>query len=48
VFLWNHGILKDEQKLRRLRNLANHRFPDSPEVTEINQLVWSLESGSQA
>lgn len=48
VFLWNHGILKDEQKLRRLRNLANNRIPNSPEATEINQLVWSLESGREA
>lgn len=48
VFLWNHEILNDEQKLRRLRNLGNHRLPQRREVTEINQLVSSLESESEA
>ena len=48
VFLWHHEILKDEQKLRRLRNLGNNRLPQRREVTEINQLVSSLQSEGEA
>ena len=48
VFLWNHQILKDEQKLRRLRNLGNERLPQRAEVTEINQLVSTLEFEGEA
>lgn len=42
VFLWNNGILKKQQKLRRIRNLARSRIPDHQVVQHIDALVDSL------
>jgi hypothetical protein len=42
VFLWEKSVLRDEQKLRRLRNQARHRIPDYAETKAINDLVESL------
>lgn len=39
VFLWNHSLLNDEQKLRRLRNLGIKRIPDHPVVNTITRLL---------
>jgi hypothetical protein len=42
VFVWNVGYLRQEQKLRRLRNQARKRIPGYAETKAINDLVDSL------
>lgn len=42
VFLWQAGTLHDEQKLRRLRNLAQRRIPHDPATASIERLVAGL------
>ena len=44
VFLWKAGVLRDEQRLRRLRNLARRRIPDSTATTGIDRVITELES----
>lgn len=45
VFLWKAGILTDEQKLRRLRNLAKRQIPDSAAAKSIDDMVAGLRPG---
>lgn len=42
VFLWKAGILTNEQKLRRLRNLAKKRIPSSAAAASIDEMVTGL------
>ena len=42
VFLWNNAILKDQQKLRRIWNLARARIPDHKIVQDVEELLGSL------
>ena len=44
VFLWEAGVLRDEQRLRRLRNLARRRIPGSTATTGIDRVIAELES----
>lgn len=39
VFLWQAGVLRDEQKLRRLRNLARERLPDNPVMKNMERVL---------
>jgi len=45
VYLWHAGVICDEQRLRRLRNLARRRIPGSTETTNIEQAIIGLERG---
>ncbi len=45
VFLWEAGVLRDEQQFRRLRNLARRRIPGSTATTSIDRVIAELESG---
>jgi hypothetical protein len=40
--LWNDGILRDEQKLRWLRNLARRRIPGSRATARIEKILSGL------
>jgi hypothetical protein len=42
VFLWTAGILRDEQRLRRLRNLALRRIPSSRAAKNVERVVAKL------
>lgn len=42
AFLWSAGILKNEQRLRRLRNLAQRRIPTTKEAKRIDELVREM------
>lgn len=44
VFLWQAGTLHDEQKLRRLRNLAHRRIPKDRATASIDRLLASMAS----
>lgn len=46
VFLWKAEVLKDEQRLRQLRNLAQRRIPNSTAITSITQLVDDMNSNA--
>lgn len=48
VFLWEAGILRDERRLRRLRNLARRCIPGSPATTSIDRVIAELESHGAA
>lgn len=39
VFLWEAGLLKDEQRLRRIRNLARKRIPKSAAAKAIERVL---------
>ena len=43
VFLWNAGILKNEQRLRQLRNLARRRLPGRAATNSIDRLISELK-----
>jgi hypothetical protein len=43
VFLWQAGVLRDEQRLRRLRNLARRRISASTATESINRVIAELE-----
>lgn len=43
VMLWRAGVLRDESKLRRLRNLARRRIPSDPATARIDQAIAELE-----
>jgi hypothetical protein len=43
VLLFEAGILRDEQRLRRLRNLGRRRIPNSPELADMDALIFSLK-----
>lgn len=43
VMLWRAGVLRDESKLRRLRNLARRRIPDDPATARIDRAIAELE-----
>ena len=42
VFLWEHGMLKNQHNLGRLKNLANRRIPNHPTTEAINKLLDSF------
>jgi len=42
VYLWTRDLIRNENTIRRLRNLANRKIPDRPATQEINTLVESL------
>jgi hypothetical protein len=42
VYLWEAGILRDEQKFRRLRNRACRRIPGDKCTSDINAIVSEL------
>jgi hypothetical protein len=44
VFLFEVGVLRDEQRLRRLRNLARRRIPQSTATESIGQLISQITS----
>ena len=44
VFLWEAGVLSNEHKLRRLKNLAKARIAESEATTAIDRLVMSIEA----
>jgi hypothetical protein len=44
VFLFDAGVLRDEQRLRRFRNLARRRIPGSTATTSIDRVITELES----
>lgn len=44
VFLWQAGVLLNEQRLRRLRNLARQRIPNNNITTSIERVIAQLES----
>jgi hypothetical protein len=44
VFLFDAGVLHDEQKLRRFRNLARRRIPGSTAAASIDRVIAALES----
>jgi hypothetical protein len=44
VLLSDAGILQDEQRLRRLRNLARRRIPDSPALASIDSVISSIQT----
>ena len=48
VFLWQAGVLRDEQRLRRLRNLARRRIPGSTARTSIDRVITEVESHDAA
>ena len=39
VYLWEAGMLHDEQRLRRLRNRGRRQIPESREVNAIDQAI---------
>jgi hypothetical protein len=39
AFLWEHGVLKKEEKLRRLNKLAQRRIPDHAASRTLAQLL---------
>lgn len=43
IFLWEAGVLRDEQRLRRLRNLARRRIPCKNATTRIDRVIAELE-----
>jgi hypothetical protein len=45
VFLWQAGVLREEQRLRRLRNLARQRIPGSTATASIDRVIDELKSG---
>lgn len=47
VFLWNIEMVRNENSLRRLKNLANKRIPDHEAALEINSIVESINSEDQ-
>jgi hypothetical protein len=47
VVIWKAGILRSEQKLRRLRNLAHARIRGSPAVDQMDELVASITAAAQ-
>ena len=42
VFLWEAGVLREEQRIRRLRNLARRRIPGSNALTAIDRAIVHL------
>jgi hypothetical protein len=44
TFLWQAGVLRDEQRLRRLRNLSRRRIPGSTATNEIDGVILQLEN----
>ena len=48
VFLWQAGVLRDGQRLRRLRNLARRRIPGSTATRSIDQMIAESESHDAA
>lgn len=42
AFLWTKGILRDEQRLRRIRNRARRQVPDGAATRALDELVTSL------
>jgi hypothetical protein len=44
VFLFKAGVLRNEQKLRRLKNLALARIPESEARRTIERLISEIES----
>lgn len=44
VDLWRAGVLRDEQRLRRLRNLARRQIPKSTATASIEELITELAS----
>jgi hypothetical protein len=43
VFLWKAGVLRREQLLRQLRNLAHRRIPSAKATKKIDEVVAALE-----
>jgi hypothetical protein len=46
AFLWTEGLLRNEQRLRQLRNLARKRTPSANATKKIERLVSGLLRGS--
>lgn len=42
AFLWTRGLLRDEQRLRRIRNRARRQVPDRAATRALDELVASL------
>lgn len=42
AFLWTKGILRDEQRLRRIRNRARRQVPDGAATRALDEVVASL------
>lgn len=42
IFLWEAGVLRNEQKLRRLKNLAQARIPESEPNKAIIRLISEI------
>lgn len=42
AFLWNEGLLRDEQRLRRIRNRALRQVPERAATRVLDELVASL------
>ncbi|MCY0992087.1 zinc-ribbon domain containing protein [Nannocystis sp. ILAH1] len=42
AFLWTRGLLRDEQRLRRIRNRALRQVPDGAATRALDELVASL------
>ncbi len=42
AFLWTKGLLRDEQRLRRIRNRARRQIPGSAATRALDELVASL------
>jgi hypothetical protein len=44
TFLWRKEVYRNENGLRRLKNLANKRIPNCDATVEINRMVESIET----
>lgn len=44
LFLWKAGVLRDEQRLRTLRNLTMRRIPGAGAATSIDQVLAEQKS----
>ena len=42
AFLWTKGLLRDEQRLRRIRNRARRQVPERAATRALDELVASL------
>ena len=42
AFLWTKGLLRDEQRLRRIRNRALRQVPERAATRALDELVASL------
>jgi Probable zinc-ribbon domain len=44
AFLWTSGILRNEQRLRQLRNLARRRIPSTKATKKVEKIVADIKT----